>query len=37
VREALRLSAYRPDGIPGHDAEIGHGRLDMRRLGELLR
>ena len=37
VRELLRLSAYRPDGIPGHDSEIGHGRLDMRRLGELLR
>ncbi len=36
VRELLRLSAYRPDGIPGHDGEIGHGRLDMRRLGELL-
>jgi len=37
VRELLRLSAYRPDGIPGHDSEIGHGRLDMKRLGELLR
>jgi hypothetical protein len=37
VRELLRLSAYRPDGIPGHDSEIGHGRLDMRRLAELLR
>jgi subtilisin family serine protease len=37
VRELLRLSAYRPDGIPGHDSEIGHGRLDMRRLSELLR
>ena len=36
VRELLRLSAYRPDGIPGRDNEIGHGRLDMRRLGELL-
>ena len=37
VRELLRLSAYRSDGIPGHDSEIGHGRLDMERLGELLR
>jgi len=37
VRELLRLSAYRPDGSPGHDSEIGHGRLDMKRLGELLR
>jgi subtilisin family serine protease len=37
VRELLRRSAYRPDGTPGHDSEIGHGRLDMRRLGELLR
>jgi len=37
VRELLRLSAYRPDGIPRHDSEIGHGRLDMKRLGELLR
>ena len=36
VRELLKLSAYRPDGIPGHDSEIGHGRLDMRRLAELL-
>jgi len=36
VRELLRDSAYRPDGIPGHDSEIGHGRLDMRRLAELL-
>ena len=36
VRELLRLSAYRPDGVSGHDSEIGHGRLDMRRLGELL-
>jgi hypothetical protein len=36
VRELLRRSAYRPDGIPGHDSEIGHGRLDMRRLAELL-
>src|SRR5215211_3811080 len=35
VRELLRLSAYRPDGVPGHDSEIGHGRLDMKRLGEL--
>jgi subtilisin family serine protease len=37
VRELLRLSAYRPDGIPAHDCEIGHGRLDMRRLADLLR
>jgi len=37
VRELLRLSAYRPDGSPGHDSEIGYGRLDMKRLGELLR
>ena len=37
VRELLRRSAYRPDGIPGHDNEIGHGRLDMTRLAELLR
>jgi subtilisin family serine protease len=37
VRDLLRLSAYRPDNIPRHDSEIGHGRLDMRRLGELLR
>ena len=37
VRELLRLSAYRSDGIPRHDSEIGHGRLDMERLGELLR
>jgi len=37
VRELLRRSAYRPDGIPRHDREIGHGRLDMRRLAELLR
>jgi hypothetical protein len=37
VRELLRRSAYRPDGIPGHDCEIGHGRLDMRRFEELLR
>ena len=36
VRELLRLSAYRPDGSPGHDSEIGYGRLDMKRLGELL-
>jgi subtilisin family serine protease len=36
VRELLRQSAYRPDGIPGHDSEIGHGRLDVRRLAELL-
>jgi hypothetical protein len=36
VRELLRLSAYRPDGIPGHDTGIGHGRLDVRRLAELL-
>lgn len=36
VRELLRLSAYRPDGIPGHDTGIGHGRLDMGRLAELL-
>ena len=37
VRELLRLSAYRSDGIPGHDTGIGHGRLDMTRLAELLR
>ena len=36
VRELLKLSAYRPDGIPGHDTGIGHGRLDMTRLAALL-
>jgi len=36
VRELLKLSAYRPDGIPGHDTGIGHGRLDMSRLAALL-
>ena len=36
VRELLRLSAYRPGDISGRDDEIGHGRLDMRRLVELL-
>ena len=37
VRELLRLSAYRPGDISGRDDEIGHGRLDMGRLGQLLR
>ena len=37
VRELLQQSACRPDGIPRHDSEIGHGRLDMRRLEQLLR
>jgi len=36
VRELLKRSAHRPDGIPGHDSEIGHGRLDMSRLAKLL-
>ena len=37
VRELLRRSAFRSDGTTGHDSEIGHGRLDMRRLAEVLR